>query len=237
MRPLILTSAVVLLAGAPALHGDEGGKTEITVFLGVSLQEPSVTRRFPDVLPVREGPGHIPQFEERTRLGGSFLQGFRVGRTLGDRVTLEVGLSVAPTHERRFESDFPWWPYCPECVVTSDGGGTPPSPPPDLVPVPVPGWGDGNVVAYAYDADVTFDLATGAVRPYVLLGAGGVTYDSGLEPNQTDFRLSFGGGLRLGGGAVSGRLEVADALTPDHFLTGETEHDVQVRCGVSVRVP
>lgn len=234
MRHLMLASAALLLAAPAVVRADEGGKTEITVFLGASLQEPSVTRRFPDFLPLREVPWHIPEFQERTSLGGSFLQGFKVGRTLGERVTLEVGFSVAPTHERRFESDFPccWPPYCPECVLASDGPVEP-----QAFPFYDPGVPKEKIVAYSYDADATFDLATGTVRPYVLLGAGGVTYDGSTGPTETDFRLSVGGGLRLGSGAVRARLEVADALTPDHFLTGETEHDVQVRCGVSVRVP
>lgn len=236
MRSSMLTSLALALAAPIAVAGGEGGRTEITLLLGASLQEPSMTRRFPDFYYLRGGPTPLSGFEERTSLGGSVLQGFKVGRALGDRVVLEAGFSIAPTHERRIESDFPG-SHCPECVVAYDGTTSVATSDGHLIPFPVPGLLEERVVAYGYDAGMTFDLATGAVRPYVLLGAGGVTYDASTEPTQTDFRLSLGGGLRLGSGSVRARVEVVDALTPDHFLTGDTEHDVQVRFGVSVRVP
>lgn len=236
-QPLLPASVVLLLASPAVVEASEPGKTEVTVFLGASLHEPSVTtRNFPDVypFPIREAPGHIPQFEERVSLGGSFLQGFKVGRTFGERVAIEVGFSVAPSHERRSQFDLPigWPPVCLECVVGPDGtvgGGS--------APIWDPSVTEEKVVAISYDAGITFDLATGPVRPYVLLAAGGVSYDASHAPTETDFHLSLGAGLRLGGGSLQARVEVVDAVTPDHFLTGTTEHDVAVRCGVSVRVP
>lgn len=91
-------------------------------------------------------------------------------------------------------------------------------------------------MAIAYDAGFAYDLEGGTVRPFLSFTAGGVSYASSA-PTETDFRLSLGAGVKLGGGAVRGRLEVVDSLTPDHFLAGRSEHDVHVRGGLSVRVP
>ena len=72
------------------------------------------------------------------------------------------------------------------------------------------------------------------MRPFLLLGAGGVSYSGAIEGG-TDFVLRFGGGLKAWFGRVGLRLDVADHLVVDHALSGETENDVHATAGVSVR--
>jgi hypothetical protein len=75
------------------------------------------------------------------------------------------------------------------------------------------------------------------VRPFLSVGAGAVTYDV-PRGGGTSFAFEFGAGARLAfGERVGGRIEVADRVIPDHFLSGATEHDVHVRAGVVFRLP
>ena len=54
----------------------------------------------------------------------------------------------------------------------------------------------------------------------------------------TSFAFEFGAGARLSfSDRLGARLEVADRVVPDHFLTGTTEHDLHVRAGVVFRLP
>jgi hypothetical protein len=88
------------------------------------------------------------------------------------------------------------------------------------------------VTAYHYGLGFAYELATGEVRPFVSVGAGAVTYDV-PGSGGTSFAFEFGAGARLSfGERIGGRIEVADRVIPDHFLSGVTEHDVQVRAGV-----
>jgi hypothetical protein len=95
-------------------------------------------------------------------------------------------------------------------------------------------FGRGDVTAWHYGAGVTYDVLGGDVRPFVMLGAGGVSYDGDRE-TQTDFVLRFGGGLKAYFGRVGLRLDVADYLVVDHYLTGDAEHDVHATAGLLVR--
>jgi hypothetical protein len=71
------------------------------------------------------------------------------------------------------------------------------------------------------------------VRPVLVFGAGGVSW-SGSERTETDFELRFGAGLKILFGKVGARIDVIDHLVLDHFLSGKSEHDIQVTAGLLV---
>jgi len=72
------------------------------------------------------------------------------------------------------------------------------------------------------------------MRPFVIFGAGGVSY-SGAGEASTDFVLRFGAGLKILFGRVGARVDVVDHLVTDHFLTGDAEHDIHATAGFLVR--
>ena len=72
------------------------------------------------------------------------------------------------------------------------------------------------------------------MRPFVIFGAGGVSY-SGARESSTDFVLRFGAGLKILFGRVGARVDVVDHLVTDHFLSGDAEHDIHATAGVLVR--
>src|SRR5262249_54951936 len=93
-----------------------------------------------------------------------------------------------------------------------------------------------RVVAYHYGLEAAYDLLGKEVRPYLIVGAGAVSYD---QPGsvETDFALGFGAGVKIYlGRRVGARLEGVDRLIPNHFLTDKPEHDVQVRGGIVFRL-
>ena len=66
---------------------------------------------------------------------------------------------------------------------------------------------------------------------------GAVTYDIPSD-TKTDLAFDVGAGVRLGfSERVGARLEVADRIVLDHFLSRRTEHDVHVRAGIVFRLP
>ena len=94
-----------------------------------------------------------------------------------------------------------------------------------------------RVVAYHYGLGFAYELARGEVRPYLSAGAGAVTYDL-PRGGATSFAFEVGAGARFAiSDRLGARLEVVDRIVPDHFLTGDTEHDLQVRAGMSFRLP
>jgi hypothetical protein len=151
------------------------------------------------------------------------LEGFQVSRRLGSRAWIETGLLIAPMHSWRREVSF----SCPAQICALAG---------------LPTLGDGlstedRITAYHYGLGFAYELARGEVRPFLSVGLGAVTYDI---PNaaQTDLAFDVGAGVRLGfSDRVGARLEVADRIVPDHFLSAGTEHDVHVRAGVVFRLP
>jgi hypothetical protein len=90
------------------------------------------------------------------------------------------------------------------------------------------------VPAWHYEAGLAYELTGGDVRPLVLLGAGGVTWDGARETG-TDFVFRFGAGLKILFGRVGARVDVVDHLVLDHFVSGEAEHDVHATAGLLVR--
>jgi hypothetical protein len=155
--------------------------------------------------------------ETHDHMGASFLQGFQISRRLARRGWIEGEFLIAPAHTRRRTTSF----RCPAEICALAG---------------LSNLGDalGNeerVTAYHYGLGFAYELATGEVRPFLSVGAGAVTYDV-PGAGGTSFAFEFGAGARLSFGEhIGGRIEVADRVIPDHFLSGATEHDVQVRAG------
>ena len=91
-----------------------------------------------------------------------------------------------------------------------------------------------DLTAWHYGAGLTYDLLGRDVRPFVLLGAGGVSYD-GEAGARTDFVLRLGAGVKLYFGRLGVRVDATDFLVFDNFLTGHDEHDLHVSGGGFVR--
>ena len=161
--------------------------------------------------------------ETHDHMGASFLQGFQISRRLARRGWIEGEFLIAPAHTRRRTASF----RCPAEICALAG---------------LSSLGDAlaseeRVTAYHYGLGFAYELTTGEVRPFVSVGAGAVTYDV-PGGGGTSFAFEFGAGARLSfGERVGGRIEVADRVIPDHFLSGATEHDVQVRAGAVFRLP
>ncbi len=96
------------------------------------------------------------------------------------------------------------------------------------------GYGGHDVTAWHYGAGLTYDLLGRDVRPFVLLGAGGVSYD-GEAGSRSDFVLRFGAGVKLYFGRLGVRVDATDFLVFNNFLTGRDEHDLHVTGGGFVR--
>ena len=160
--------------------------------------------------------------ETHDRMGASFLQGFQISRRLARRGWLEGEFLIAPAHTRRRTTSF----RCPAEVCALAG---------------LSSLGDAlaseeRVTAYHYGLGFAYELARGEVRPFLSVGAGAVTYDV-PRGGGTSFAFDVGVGARLSfGERIGGRIEVVDRVVPDHFLSGATEHDVQVRAGAVFRL-
>jgi hypothetical protein len=96
------------------------------------------------------------------------------------------------------------------------------------------GFGGRSVTAWHYGGGLTYDVLGGDVRPFVIVGAGGVSYD-GTNGARTDFVLRFGGGLKVYFGRLGARFDVVDHLVFNQFLSGRDEHDVHITGGALVR--
>jgi outer membrane protein with beta-barrel domain len=231
---LAVSSVAPAEAQSQAASSRPDHRYEVTLVFGASLlrAETESGRAFPidsvgpleDLLP----PGTLRQLlpttvRQQDRIGGSFLQGFQIARRLGGRAWLEGEFLIAPAHTRRRGLSF----RCPAQVCALAGL----SASADGVSV------EERVVAYHYGLGFAYELARGDVRPYLSVGAGAVTYDLPRE-GATSFALEVGAGARFAiSDHLGARLEVADRIVPDHFLTGDTEHDVQVRAGAVFRLP
>jgi hypothetical protein len=215
----------VAFAGADDAPATDG-RNELVVFGGISLLDASRsgTRTIAGgdfdrpAVPGFGGrfgraPISIPpvSFETETSLGSSALFGARYSRLIKDRLAVEADLTIAPGHE-----------------LESRLGGRGGNGRFDL------GLGDRNVTAWHYGAGLAYELTGGDVRPLVILGAGGVTWD-GARADGTDFVFRFGAGLKILFGRVGARVDVVDHLVLDHLASGETEHDVHATAGLLVR--
>jgi hypothetical protein len=237
----LLTLAV--LAAGSAVGADDAPATdernELVVFGGISLLDASrssqTTVGVGDIeLPGMRGfggrfgrmPTSMPpiSLESETSLGSSALLGARYSRLIKDRLALEADLTIAPSHELETRGS-----ACVAgvCIDGADGervtGGRFGR-----------GFGDRSVTAWHYGAGLAYELTGGDVRPLLLLGAGGVSWDGAREAG-SDFVFRFGAGLKILFGRVGARVDVVDHLVLDQFASGETEHDVHATAGLLVR--
>lgn len=225
-----IVAAIGLVCASPALAQPEGGRSELTVFAGASLASPktdNVDFGLPmpagrwlgsTVLPtIFPGPSSVS-----AKLGGSAEFGARYDWYLTDIVSVGGDFSIAPSHELSTTVRF----GCPDgrlCIAEGM---------PSLV---IPDQSlDTNVVAYHYGGNVGIDLLDGDLRPMVIAGVGAVSYE-GSRTSETQFAFRIGGAFKADAGPVVIRLEAIDIITPDHFVSGQAEHDLHVRVGVGVR--
>jgi hypothetical protein len=237
IRSLVLVSGLAagvasLAAPAAAQAPPADHRYEVTLVFGASLlsadgdadEAPSFDslQTFEALLPAGTLRRLLPTIETHDHMGASFLQGFQISRRLARRGWIEGEFLIAPAHTRRRTVSF----RCPAEICALAG---------------LSSLGDGlaveeRVTAYHYGLGFAYELATGEVRPFLSVGAGAVTYDV-PGGGGTSFAFEFGAGARLSfSERVGGRIEVADRVVPDHFLSGRTEHDVQVRAGAVFRL-
>jgi hypothetical protein len=234
--------AFALLAAGSAGADDASTveeRNELVVFGGISLLDASRSSQATIDVGSIELPG-MPGFggrfgrspiaippvtlEGKTSLGSSALFGARYSRLIKDRLALEADLTIAPSHELEARGGACVAGVC----MGSTGSGR------DAYGRFDMGLGDRNVTAWHYGAGLAYELTGGDVRPLVILGAGGVTWD-GARADGTDFVFRFGAGLKILFGRVGARVDVVDHLVLDHFVSGETEHDVHATAGLLVR--
>jgi len=240
----VISAAPVLAADAPATEP----RNELVVFGGISILDASRSLQttfgsgsFPDIpgFPGRPGlpelPGRPPIFippiriDGESSLGSSALFGARYSRSIKDRLAVEADLTVAPGHALEARAG-----VCLAGVCLGGASGTGERGR-DVAGAFDPGFGGGaKFTAWHYGAGLAYELTRGDVRPVVVLGAGGVTWD-GARRTQTDFVFRFGAGLKVLFGRVGARVDVVDHLVLDHFLSEKTEHDVHATAGLLVR--
>jgi hypothetical protein len=126
------------------------------------------------------------------------------------RAHVEAGFSIAPSHDRNGGARCPGGLYCAGFPSVRE-----------------------SFTSYHLDGALRYDLLRSEVRPFLSLGAGHIWYDGG---NRDNWALNVGAGvhLRLAQRAYA-RMDAIDHIIPDDALTGRTEHDVQVRVGVTLR--
>jgi hypothetical protein len=228
-----LAASMASLAAPASAQAPADHRYEVTLVFGASLLSadgdaaqalPSDSlQTFEALLPAGTLRRLLPStIETHDHMGASFLQGFQISRRLARRGWIEGEFLIAPAHTRRRTASF----RCPAEICALAG---------------LSNLGDAlaseeRVTAYHYGLGFAYELATGEVRPFLSVGAGAVTYDV-PGGGGTNFAFEFGAGARLSfGERVGGRIEVADRVVPDHFLSGATEHDVQVRAGAVFRL-
>jgi hypothetical protein len=212
-------------------------KNEIVVFGGASILDASRDGDVTVGMPGWAG-DHWPWFPDiqvraETSLGGSALFGARYSRYVKGRLAVEADLAVAPTHDLEAGGEL-----CVEnrCFGREMGHrmrgawGSGPA----LADVDLEGLRGRNLTAWHYGAGLAYDVTGGDVRPFVIFGAGGVSY-SGFGETSTDFVLRFGAGLKILFGRVGARVDVVDHLVTEHFLSGDAEHDIHATAGFLVR--
>jgi hypothetical protein len=239
--PFLTTLALALFVGS--VGADDAPATdprnELVVFGGISIVDASRSSQttidlgsveLPDVpgFGGRFGrrPISIPpvSFERKTSLGSSALFGARYSRLIKDRLAVEADLTIAPGHELETKAN---GCVAGVCVGSSSGRFERAGRFETVL-------ADRNVSAWHYGAGLAYELTGGEVRPLVILGAGGVTWD-GARADGTDFVFRFCAGLKILFGRVGARVDVVDHLVIDHYVSGDAEHDVHATAGFLVR--
>jgi hypothetical protein len=261
---VVATAATLSAGGVRADDAKlDPARNEISVFGGASILDAksgnSYTFRIPDLPGFPGFPDHAVSGDvtvsAEAKLGSSALFGARYSFYLRKQLAVEADFAVAPSHELGAEVG-----VCGpggRCYGTGDydqsgmaesfrgsmsglfagpmggrfrgmggmRGGRPEG---------GRGFGVGNLTAWHYGAGLTYDLLGGDVRPFVTVGAGGVSYD-GARDARTSFVMRFGAGLKAYFGRVGARVDVVDHLVIDHYLSGDAEHDLHVTGGMLVR--
>ena len=197
---------------------------EITVVTGASLLSASLDKINPSS---SRGPSpstglFFPTQTDHHTLGGGFLLGARVGYRVGRKTVVDAGLAVSPAASLRTTFSF----SCPageNCyrerrTALESRAGT-----------------------YWYDVGFVEELWGTSVRPFLTAGIGGVSYslsraDEPTDRGSTSLAFSVGAGVRMDLGPTGVRLELADRIVHDHFVSSKTEHDPQLRLGLFFRV-
>jgi len=240
---LIALASLGATAAVAADTPPDDERNEIVVFGGISLLDASRSGEN-EILPLDRttpagtsfGFGRVPlpipippvSFSTESEIGSSALFGARYTRQIKDRLGLEADITIAPSHEIETRGSGCIGDLCfgqsSRDFEGRDGRafgrGVP--------------FGDRDVTAWHYGAGLAYEITQGDVRPLVILGAGGVTWD-GAGRTETDFVFRFGAGLKIYFGRVGARVDVVDHLVLDQFLTGKTEHDVHATAGLLVR--
>lgn len=238
---LLVTGPSIAQEASPAQERET--KNELVIFGGVSILDASGSSDWtfgagsipglpglPMGYPMFPGfPGTIPDITVRgeTSLGSSVLFGARYSRYIKDRLAIEGDFAIGPTHELEIGGEL--------CLdgfgCFGEGWGVAGRRGREWAGRFGQNFGKRGVTAWHYGGGLTYDLADGDVRPLLLVGAGGVTWDGAAE---TDFVFRFGAGLKVLFGSVGARVDVVDHLVLDHFLTGDNEHDVHATAGFLV---
>jgi len=206
---------VILLSSCVLQAQESFKKSEITIYSGISflgvedVTEPCLVCLSP-----------LPAFIQTSTLDSGFLIGFKFGYYLNENVEVEGNFSVAPNQDFTFESSIP----CRDepCPLIGD------------VIAPVTFF-EKNAVAYSYSGNLVYNFNHKTVTPFVTAGIGGVSTDLQDEVH-SDFVFNFGGGTKFHFKNVGVRFELNDQVIPDHFLSGKTEHDLQVQYGFFFRL-
>ncbi len=241
MPRALVTFTILTLTLAPRPAAADGGtdsKNQIVVFGGISILDASREQTFTWPLPFPGGRGVVDlpfrpgrhldvDLRTGTMLGNSPLFGVRYARYIKRRLAVEVDLEVGPGHDLETSADVCIAERCFGAGILTDLPGLR-SPGIDFQRVP-----GRRITAWHYGAGLAYDITGGDVRPLLVFGAGGVSW-SGSARTETDFELRFGVGLKILFGKVGARVDVIDHLVLDHFLSGESEHDIQVTAGLLV---
>ena len=214
MRCIVLL--LVLLFSNSALQAQEPEKkSEITIYSGISfLDVEDVTE--PCLLCLSP----LPALIQTSTLDGGFLIGFKFGYYLNETVEVEGNFSVAPNQDFTLQSSI----FCPAEPCPLMQG--------EFAPVI---FFEKRAVSYAYNGNLVYNLNGKTVTPFVTAGIGGMSTDL-QEEVHSDFVFNFGGGTKFHFKNVGVRFELNDQVIPDHFLSGKTEHDLQIQYGFFFRL-
>ena len=207
---LTLTLSVVLSAETAK------GSTEITVYSGWSFLDADYSF---NLCPECLGP---IDYTIHSTLESSVLFGFKGGVYLNHSMQVEGNFGLAPGRDLGQQNNLVCIPELP-------------CPAGDVV-IYFPGYfTDSNAVSYHYSGNFVYNLETSGVTPFFTFGVGGISTDT-IADTETDFAINLGAGAKFYFEKVGLRFEVNDHVIPDHFLTGKTEHDIQVQYGFIFRL-
>ncbi len=205
---LVLLTAILV----PSFSAGETRGTEITIYSGISFLDADAP--FSPCPFCKSFPG---LFVGNQSLDSSLLIGFKMGRYLTENIEVEGNFSVAPSRDIHTDTSFD----CPVyrlCLLEERS----------LLPFFEE---DRNAVTYYYGGNFLYNISTARVTPFFSFGLGGVSTDLDVETKH-NLALCIGGGTKFYLGKLGIRFEVNDHIIPDHFLTHDTEHDLQVQYGL-----